>query len=252
MRVDELVVASSGQVLRIGFHDRMTVLSGFDAAEREGLTETLQRAAVGAVPGAELTYFDVLGRRVIITHEQGGPHVRVDDTSPSSAALPPPDVNQLRRPATILPTDLGLAPRVDPGDETPELTEARSLLATLEEELTIARLAEKKAEAAETELAEVDAKLRSAEQGAARRRYARVVARLEEVRAEADVLRGSGVAEEKDRRILTNAAGAAQGREHVARGADDPRRAARGVREPPPARRRNRALGSHRARGSTC
>jgi hypothetical protein len=32
--VDELVVASSGQVLRIGFHDRMTVLSGFDAAER--------------------------------------------------------------------------------------------------------------------------------------------------------------------------------------------------------------------------
>ncbi len=50
MRVDELIVASSGQVLRIGFHDRMTVLSGFDAAEREGLTETLQRAAVGAVP----------------------------------------------------------------------------------------------------------------------------------------------------------------------------------------------------------
>ncbi len=205
MRVDELVVASSGQVLRIGFHDRMTVLSGFDAAEREGLTETLQRAAVGAVPGAELTYFDVLGRRVIITHEQGGPHVRVDDASPSSAALPPPDVNQLRRPATILPNDLGLAPRVKPGDETPELTEARSLLATLEEELTIARLAEKKAEAAETELAEIDGRLRSAEQGAARRRYARVVARLEEVRAEADVLRGSGVGEEKDRRILTNA-----------------------------------------------
>ncbi len=205
MRVDELVVASSGQVLRIGFHDRMTVLSGFDAAEREGLTETLQRAAVGAVPGAELTYFDVLGRRVIITHEQGGPHVRVDDASPSSAALPPPDVNQLRRPATIQPNDLGLAPRVKPGDETPELTEARSLLATLEEELTIARLAEKKAEAAETELAEIDGKLRSAEQGAARRRYARVVARLEEVRAEADVLRGSGVGEEKDRRILTNA-----------------------------------------------
>ena len=205
MRVDELVVASSGQVLRIGFHDRMTVLSGFDAAEREGLTETLQRAAVGAVPGAELTYFDVLGRRVIITHEQGGPHVRVDDSSPSSAALPPPDVNQLRRPATIQPNDLGLAPRVKPGDETPELTEARSLLATLEEELTIARLAEKKAEAAETELAEVDGRLRSAEQGAARRRYARVVARLEEVRAEADVLRGSGVGEEKDRRILTSA-----------------------------------------------
>ena len=42
MRVDELIVASSGQVLRIGFHDRMTVLSGFDPAEREGLTETLQ------------------------------------------------------------------------------------------------------------------------------------------------------------------------------------------------------------------
>ena len=192
-------------MLRIGFHDRMTVLSGFDAAEREGLTETLQRAAVGAVPGAELTYFDVLGRRVIITHEQGGPHVRVDDNSPSSAALPPPDVNQLRRPATITPNDLGLAPRVRPGDETPELSEARSLLATLEEELTIARLAEKKAEAAETELAEVDARLRSAEQGASRRRYARVVARLEEVRAEADVLRGSGVGEEKDHRILTNA-----------------------------------------------
>jgi hypothetical protein len=205
VRVDELVVASSGQVLRIGFHDRMTVLSGFDAAEREGLTETLQRAAVGAVPGAELTYFDVLGRRVIITHEQGGPHVRVDDASPSSAALPPPDVNQLRRPATIMPADLGLAPRIKPGDETPELVEARSLLATLEEELTIARLAEKKAEAAETELAEVDARLRAAEQGAARRRYARIVSRLEEVRAEADVLRGSGLGEEKDRRILTNA-----------------------------------------------
>ena len=205
MRVDELIVASSGQVLRIGFHDRMTVLSGFDPAEREGLTETLQRAAVGAVPGAELTYFDVLGRRVVITHDQGGPHVRVDDSSASSLALPPPDVNQLRRPAMIRPGDLGLAPRVNPGDETPELTEARGLLATLEEELTIARLAEKKAEAAETELAEVDGRLRSAEQGAARRRWARVAARLEEVRAEADVLRGSGVGEETDRRILRNA-----------------------------------------------
>ena len=206
MRVDELTVASSGQVLRIGFHDRMTVLSGFDAAEREGLTETLQRAAVGAVPGAELTYFDVLGRRVMITHEQGGPHVRVDDSSASSGALPPPDVSQLRRPATISPSDIGLGPRVDPRDETPELTEARSLLATLEEELTIARLAEKKAEAAESELAEVEGKLRSAEHGAARRRYARVVARLEEVRAEADVLRGSGTAEDYDRRVLRNAA----------------------------------------------
>ncbi len=206
MRVDELIVASSGQVLRIGFHDRMTVLSGFDPAEREGLTETLERAAVGAVPGAELTYFDVLGRRVVITHEQGGPHVRVDDSSASSAALPPPDVSQLRRPATINPTDLGLGRRIDPRDETPELTEARSLLATLEEELTLARLAEKKAEAAEAELTEVEGKLRSAEHGATRRRYARVVARLEEVRAEADVLRGTGTAEDNDRRVLRNAA----------------------------------------------
>ncbi len=142
----------------------------------------------------------------MITHEQGGPHVRVDDSSASSGALPPPDVSQLRRPATISPSDIGLGPRVDPRDETPELTEARSLLATLEEELTIARLAEKKAEAAESELAEVEGKLRSAEHGAARRRYARVVARLEEVRAEADVLRGSGTAEDNDRRVLRNAA----------------------------------------------
>ncbi|HTN80779.1 MAG TPA: hypothetical protein VMK16_13960 [Acidimicrobiales bacterium] len=205
MRVDELVVASSGQVLRIGFHDRMTVLSGFDAAEREGLTDTLQRAAIGAVPGAELTYFDVLGRRVVITNEQGGPHVRVDDQSTSSAALPPPDISHLRRPALIGAADLGLGPRINPNDETPELTEARSLLATLEEELTIARLAEKKAEAAETELSEVEGRIRAAEQGAARRRYARVAARLEEVRAEADVLRGSGIGEETDRRTLRTA-----------------------------------------------
>ncbi len=205
MRVDELVVASSGQVLRIGFHDRMTVLSGFDAAEREGLTETLLRAAVGAIPGAELTYFDVLGRRVVITNEQGGPHVRVDDSSASSAALPPPDISQLRRPAAITAAEVGLGPKVNPSDESPELTEARGHLATLEEELTIARLAEKKAEAAETELGEVEAKLRAAEQGAARRRYACLVARLEEVRAEADVLRGSGVAEGNDQRILRTA-----------------------------------------------
>ena len=51
----------------------------------------------------------------------------------------------------------------------------------------------------------MDGRLRSAEQGAARRRWARVAARLEEVRAEADVLRGSGVGEETDRRILRNA-----------------------------------------------
>ncbi len=206
MRVDELVVGSNGQVLRIGFHDRMTVLSGFDPAEREGLTDTLQRAAIGAVPGAHLTYFDVLGRRVVISHDAGGPHVHVEDIGGSLGALPTPDISELRRPAIIGAADIGLAPKVRPGEESPELTEARGLLATLEEEMAIARLAEKKAEAAETELSDVESRLRAAEQGVARRRYARVLSQLEEVRAEADVLRGSGVAEEHDRRILRSGA----------------------------------------------
>ena len=92
--------------MRIGFHDRMTVLSGFDAAEREGLTETLQRAAVGAVPGAELTYFDVLGRRVIITHDKVDRAAKSTTRAPSRRASP--DVNRLRRPAMIRPGDLGL------------------------------------------------------------------------------------------------------------------------------------------------
>ena len=206
MRVDELVVGSSGQVLRIGFHDRMTVLSGFDPDEREGLTDTLQRAAVGAVPGAHLTYFDVLGRRVIVTHDAAGPHVHVEDIGGSLAALPTPEVSELRRPAIIVAADIGLAPRVRPGEESAELTEARGMLATLEEELTLARLAEKKAEAAETELADVESRLRAAEQGVARRRYARLLVQLEQVRAEADVLRGTGEAEEHDRRVLRSGA----------------------------------------------
>ena len=169
MRVDELVVGSNGQVLRIGFHDRMTVLSGFDPAEREGLTDTLQRAAIGAVPGAHLTYFDVLGRRVVISHDAGGPHVHVEDIGGSLGALPTPDISELRRPAVIGAGDIGLAPRVRPGEESPELIEARGLLATLEEEMAIARLAEKKAEAAETELADVESRLarRGARGGAA-------------------------------------------------------------------------------------
>ena len=71
----------------------------------------MQRAAVGAVPGAHLTYFDVLGRRVVISHDAGGPHVHVEDIGGSlGAALPTPEISELRRPAIIGAADIGLAP----------------------------------------------------------------------------------------------------------------------------------------------
>lgn len=206
MRVDELRVGYPNPELRIGFHDRMTVLAGLGAPERASLIDTIQRAATGVAEGAELHFFDSLGRRLIVSQAHGWPELRVEDPTHPGAApdplLPTPSVTTLRHLSVVTADEIGLVPRHDPANDTPELAAARADLAALEAELESARAGEKRAEIAEYELAEIEARIRAVEQGRSRREYARVVAALEQVRAEADVMQSGRASVDEDRAIL--------------------------------------------------
>src|SRR2546425_12362573 len=68
------------------FHERLTVLSGIGALERQGLVEGL----LGTLTGTQrhstiLTYLDSEGRRVTVTRDHDGhlSHVYEDDGTPA-------------------------------------------------------------------------------------------------------------------------------------------------------------------------
>src|SRR5256885_5494035 len=85
MRFDELSLRIPGDELRMRFHERLTVLSGIGALERQGLVEGL----LGTLTGTQrhstvLTYLDSEGRRVTVTRDHEGrlSHVFEADRTP--------------------------------------------------------------------------------------------------------------------------------------------------------------------------
>src|SRR5436190_1107826 len=82
------------------------------------------------------------------------------------------------------------------------LVEGHSALDALTAELQDAMACRRDAEALRQELYLLDEQLREAEEGRSMRRYARLLADLERVRAEAAALRGGDAGAEADRRFV--------------------------------------------------
>ncbi len=207
MRFDELILQDGDEELRVPFHPQLTVLSGLGQEGRAALSAGILHALTGGPEPTTLRYVDGTGVPVTLTGRAGRVEGRHDDDSPAVEPLGSiaPDAAALRRLMLITAADLGGAVARVREDESPELREARDMLEGLARELASATGREEEGVGLQAQLDALDAELRAARDGLARREYAQVLAQLERVRAEAAALQSGTAGIESDRLLLDKA-----------------------------------------------
>jgi hypothetical protein len=119
MRMQELIVMQPDGVVRLNFHNRLTVLGGLDQMERESVVELFHRAMHGAVDHAELRYLDASGRRLLVRRSGGRRRVSIlDDAGSGDLSVPGPE--DLPRITHVNPRDLGMLPALS-GEMAPSI-----------------------------------------------------------------------------------------------------------------------------------
>jgi hypothetical protein len=206
VRFDELSLRIPGDELRMRFHKRITVLSGLEVPERRALVDSLLGSLANGPTGETvLTYLDGQGQRVTVMRTQDGAVLHAYDdgsVAPDLAATLGLDATRLNELCHIDEAGVGLFAADLGAPESPELAEARAALAAITHELDAAMAARQAVEALREEMAEIDERLREADEGGAKRRYARLLAQLERVRAEAAAARTGDVGAASDRRFM--------------------------------------------------
>jgi hypothetical protein len=122
--MQELIVMQPDGVVRLNFHNRLTILGGLDQMERESLVELFHRAMHGGVDHAELRYLDASGRRLLVRRSGGRRRVSIlDDAGSGDASVPGPE--DLPRMTHVNPRDLGMLPALssEMAPSVPQLVE---------------------------------------------------------------------------------------------------------------------------------
>jgi hypothetical protein len=207
VRFDELILQDGDEELRVPFHPQLTVLSGLGQEGRTALAEGILDALTGGPEPTVLRYVDGTGVPITLTGRDGRVEATDGDGAPAPAPLGSivPDAASLRRLVLITARDLGGVVRRVREDESPELREARDMLEELARELEAATGRAAEVAALQGQLDALDAELRAARDGVARREYAQVLAQLERVRAEAAALQSGTAGIESDRLLLGKA-----------------------------------------------
>src|SRR5438270_5779120 len=212
VRFEELSLRIPGDELRMRFHKRITVLSGLEAPERRGLVDSLVGSLANGPTGQTiLVYRDSQGRRVTVSRGASGEVVHTyDDGSfaPDLIGSLGLDGRRLNELCHVDEASVGLFAGDVGTPESPELVEARAALTAITQELDAAMAARQAVEALREETADIDERLREADEGGAKRQYARVLADLERVRAEAAAARTGDVGAASDRRFMDMGRGA--------------------------------------------
>ena len=206
MRLEQLSLRIPGDEFRLRFHDRLTVLSGIGVLERRALVESLFSSLTGGPEATSLTFKDGQGRRLTVDCDHGRLTSAWEDGTPAPVPLELLDkaAGTLRSLMLLTPADLGLQATAL-CTEPPELAEARATLTALADELHAATSARAAVEAMRDELASIDERIRTSEENRARRQYARLLADLERVRAEAAALRSGRTGVDSDRHLIASA-----------------------------------------------
>lgn len=208
MRFDEFCLRIPGDEFRMRFHDRLTVVGGIGAPERDELLTTILNAASGRLPNTTFRYVDEMGQTIdVVCDESGHAEARFTDGSPAPAVLDEMKVSldDLRQAVRIDSTDLGITADTTYAGVHPELKDARQTLDHLTSQLQAAIDGEQKVEQLRDEIATIDERIRRAEEGQARRAYAKVLSELERVRAEAAAVRGGNGNSRSDTLLLERA-----------------------------------------------
>lgn len=208
MRLEDLVLRIPGDEFQVHFHEHLTVFSGVGMLERQALGDTLIGALTGHAENSVVTLRDRTGRPFEIVSNGGTAAGRYldDDT----AALPlvgtvAPSVDALRSLMLLQAGDLGLTPSRAHDDDHPELIEARATLHALAKVIEAATAGQNRKDQLLDELSSIAAQIRLAEDGTARREYAKVLADLERVRAESAALQSGNSGAEADQHLLDSA-----------------------------------------------
>jgi hypothetical protein len=207
--LEQLTLQIAGDDLTLTFHDRLTVVSGIGATERHELIDMLVGALAGGLQQrTELRYVDATGLRVTAVCDGDGTVAHLQESGAPATDIPRMlglDADGLRRLAHLTAADLGLLATDIGRPEPPELTDARQALAALTEEVENASAARETAEALRGDLEQLEERLRHVQEGDAKRRYARMLMQLEQVRAEASALRGGSEAADTQKRLVAAA-----------------------------------------------
>ncbi len=208
MRLQQLALRVSGDGQKLRFHDRLTVISGISVDDRQGVVEVVLGTLAGeATVSSELAYIGRAGQRVTVDQTAEGTfHTFHDDGTP---AVPPHlhlglSVHQLFALMYVDGRQLGI---LQQGPAEPrELIEARAALAALTDQLDAARVAKDAADSFRLELRSIDEQIRRIDTGRPRRRYARMLLELEELRGERAALASSPKEAEADRTLASDLA----------------------------------------------
>lgn len=208
MRLQQLALRVSGDGQKLRFHERLTVLSGISTRDRQGVVEVVLGTLAGEpTVSCELAYVGRSGQRVTVDQTAEGTfHTFHDDGTP---AVPPSlllglSVHELFQLMYVDGRQLGI---LQQGPAEPkELVEARAALAALTDQLEAAHVARDAAESFRLELRSIDEEIRQIEAGRPRRRYARMVLDLEELRAERAALASPLAEAEADRALASHLA----------------------------------------------
>ncbi|HEX9682936.1 MAG TPA: hypothetical protein VGA13_07630 [Acidimicrobiales bacterium] len=205
LRFHEFSLRIPGDEFRMRFHDHMTVVAGIGEPERVELLSTVLGALSGGVPGTRFEWVDDMGMTVTVeTDEQGTSTVLAADGTirPGLFDQLSVTVDRMRSEMRVDGADLGLRPGAQDLAQNPELAEAEVTLRLITDELQAGLATEQTSEALRDQLAELDERIRRADEGRARREYARVLAALERVRSEAAVLRGGSQSQSSDQLLV--------------------------------------------------
>jgi hypothetical protein len=204
VRFDELIVREPEGDLRLTFHPQLTVLAGLGDDERAAFAQSLLGALAGGAEETLLRYLDHTGGTVVVQNRDG--RVAARDAAGSPVAAPIGSLATSRASLEALMVvradDVSAEVPRSPEDEPPELREARDTLDALTAELDAARAERERTAELRAELARLDAALQAARDNAARLEYARILAQLEQMRAEAAALESDESAIEADRSLL--------------------------------------------------
>jgi len=208
VRFDELILKIPDDEIRVKFHPRMTVLSGLGAPERQAMANTIVGALTGGSEETALRCIDGAGRTVIVLNGGGGP-VRARHDDDGSGAAPVGDLmtspDALRELILVHAAEIGVVARAARPDEPRELREARASLEEITTQLQKALGEEQQAATIQAQIDAIDEQLRTAEDGEARREYAKVLAQLEAVQSEAATLQAGPDEIAADQKLLTHA-----------------------------------------------
>lgn len=207
MRFETLTVQDPEGELRVRFHAELTVLSGLGRIERRALADSIIGSVTGGHEATTLRFLDACGGAVEVVAKDGRAVVRAEDGTSAPLELGPTisDPAALRSLMLLSAEDLGTITQAERDGEPAELRSARVALDEVNAELQ-AGLAQQQASAALVqELDELEVDLEAARDGAARREYARALARLERVRAEAAAIQADGASVESDSHLLASA-----------------------------------------------